>query len=667
MRKIAVCATALSVIQSLSAAVYEINAGAPGDISSAQYWQSYGYQLAPCAEDTVYLNLRATGPTFTSSEDMSIHDMKFGVSGSYIDLSGTSPEIRINAPSGGVGMQFEAAKAGFQVKGGTWYFVNKAHLYCGYYNEASKDKHIITFEETVVTNVNRFYGAFYDRETTVTIKNGTKVYADELRAVYGERTSNAVLRINSGSQMILSRRMVYDQLNKAYDYNTSEAGGNLLEMTGEGTLLSAKEPSFFGFMTPSNTWQASSKAKVDITALTVGSSSSCGNTIAFSGTGTVIRNGNVVLGESVQALGNRFELSDGVDSYNTGTYTIGKASEGNSMSITSAQANSGGYIIGELESSSNNALVVSGSSDVTIRSGHSITVGKEGSGNSFELRGGNLVFLEGGMIKIGAEAMSSGNVCRIVGETACVSSTAMLDPFGAGAHNVFSLEDGAKLGNRLNAVTASQYCTIRVKNAVLDTDKAGFIGSGTDASKGNRLEIVDGSVATFQSFSINSYDNGLIVSNSTFYADDPTRGIRLGYTTKGNETTPATVASNCMITVAGDAKIETTGYLECRNFSHLHFGVPETGWKVAPVQVALHTLFTKGTRLTIDCTRFAETVGGEIRLISSNGGFNTENLQNVLDDANSASDLPPGGRFMLSGNELVFRCPHKGRFTVVFR
>jgi hypothetical protein len=207
-----------------------------------------------------------------------------------------------------------------------------------------------------------------------------------------------------------------------------------------------------------------------------------------------------------------------------------------------------------------------------------------------------------------------------------------------------------------------------VKNAALDTKKAGFIGSGTDESRGNKLEIIDGSVATFQSFSINSYDNELIVSNSTFYADDPTRGIRLGYTTKGNETTPGTVASNCMITVVGDMpRIETTGFLECRNFSHLHFGVSEKGWKVAPVQVALHTLFTKGTKLTIDCARFAETIGGEIKLISSKGGFNTENLQNVLDDANSASDLPPGGRFMVTGNELVFRCPHKNRFTVVFR
>lgn len=649
----------------LRADTYTINSGTPGDISDVEYWKTFGYSSLPGVNDTVYLNLRAVDPTFTASNDMSIYNIKFGVSGAFIDLKKKSPEMKINAPDGKLGMDFEAKKSGYKISGGTWNFVNGAYLFCGHSNkDTHNDGHNITFDGAVVTNVNRFYGAFYDRSTTVEIINNAKVYAYELRGVYGKCTSNAVLKIAGGSKMVLGRRMVYDQLD-SYDPATSEAGGNLLEVTGAGSLLSAKEPSFFGFMMPSNTWNASSGARIDITALTVGKGQSCGNRIHFSGEGTVITNGNIVLGEEINGCCNTLTMSDGVDSYNTGSYTIGKASAGNRMSISSARLSSGGYIIGETVSSSNNVLDISENSIVSVRGGHSIIVGKAGSCNLFEFSGGNLNFVQNGMICIGAESTASGNVCRVHGASTRISSTGsmMYDPFGAGSHNEFILEDGAVLNNRLYMATNSTYCVLRARGAVLDvSQQPGFIGDGRTVSRGNKLELLEGSSASFKSFSITSYDNCLFVSNSTFSADDPDRGIRLGYTTD------TTTSSNCMISVAGSsAKVETTGALECRNFSRLHFLAPNEGWQTAPVQVDKVVSFAKNTRLSIQCGNFAENIGGVIKLIHAKQGFREDNLQNVLAAANSSPDLPTGGRFLVSGNELLFRCPHRGRFTVVFR
>ena len=179
-RSIVMFSVALTVISAL-ATVFD--ATSIGDISDGSFWTGLGYSGAPGAGDTVKLNARATNPTFTASADMSILDIMFNISGSYIDLSANNPTIRINQAADRRGMEFVAKSAGYRVTGGTWYFVNKAHLYCGQCGTSSYNNHSIEFNGTVVTNVGRFYGSYYDRNTQVTLSNGTRVYADNLYAV----------------------------------------------------------------------------------------------------------------------------------------------------------------------------------------------------------------------------------------------------------------------------------------------------------------------------------------------------------------------------------------------------------------------------------------------------------------------------------------------------
>ena len=80
---------------------------------------------------------------------------------------------------------------------------------------------------------------------------------------------------------------------------------------------------------------------------------------------------------------------------------------------------------------------------------------------------------------------------------------------------------------------------------------------------------------------------------------------------------------------------------------------------------ALSMSLGKNTQITIDCAAFAERHGGIVRLVKTDNGLQN-NVDSVIALANAAPNLPKGGRFLVDGNDLVFKCPRKG-LIVSFR
>lgn len=660
-RKIAPLAAALCAL-TCAAAVFD--GTVVGDIASASYWTGLGYSGQPGASDTVQINVRATSPTFTASADMSILDITFKVSGSYIDLSANSPTIRINQASNGRGMEFEARSAGYLVRGGTWYFVNNAHLFCGRCSTSSQDRHTITFDNTVITNVGRFYGSYYDRGTTVEMNNGTKVYASNFYGAYGKYASNSTFTVKGGSKLVSIDRMVYDQFSETFVPGVSEGGNNRLTVTGSGSLLKLGGSSLFGIAVPSNTLTVTAGATLETGSLTVGRGASIGNVILVEGSGTTANIGAITFGETAGCGESRLEFRNGANIYNTGSFTIGSAAASNTMVVASATTSSGDILLGGDAGSCGNSLEVSGSSDVTLRSGKSIVVGGAGACNRFDFTGGTVRFTGDGHVTVGRDATASNNVFRVVGASAVIADSASTkDLFGEGAGNAVLIEDGAVVGGfQLNAATMSSNCLIRVKNARFGKEgmvRHGSIGLGDDTTKshGNRMEVVDGAEAYFLSFSISSFDNGLLVSNATFSADDSTRGIRVGYTTGGS------TSSNCMVTIAGaSTRVVTTGTASFNNYSTLRFIVPENGWTTAPLAADKFSM-SKNSRILVDCAAFAERHGGNQTLISAESDLG-EHINTLV--AAASDSMQAGCKLYVAGNNLVLRTPRLG-FSVIVR
>ena len=595
-----VVALAISLDVAFGAIAATFKATTLGDISSAAYWSGLGYSATPGDADTVALAVRVAPNYFTVSADMSISDVSFQTSGAYIDLGDQT--IRLNAAAGTCGIEFQPRKSGFEVKGGTWFFANKAHLYCGRANGGTslQDNHNITFDGTTITNIGTFFGSYYDPQTTVTFKNGAKVYADTFSPVVGTSTSNATLTVRGGSKIIVSGAMVYDQLPSAFNPETSNAGGNSLVVTGSGSRIELWASSTFGNAIPSNT-------------LTVAA---------------------------------------GGDIYSK-TLNVGKnGSFGNAITVNDATMSSGDIVVGSGETSFGNILSVSGNSSVTLRNGTSLTVGGAGSGNTLDFMGGTIAFSGSGFLRIGSGTTSSNNMARISGGDAVIAAAPKtFDPFGAGHDNSFIIETGANVAFSCYAATNSSYNLMLVDNATFDTGAHGYLGFGSATSRGNKMVFANGAHATFKSFRICSYDNSLVVSNSTVVADDSERGICLGYSS----------ASNCSMTVAGErASICTTGLLTLDKLAHIHFCVPERGWSEAPVSAKAMSL-GKNSRITVDCALFAERHGGCVPLVKTETGLKN-NVESVVALANAADNLPPHSRFFVSADGLclMFRCPKRG-------
>jgi hypothetical protein len=648
----------------------DLPSGRP-DLASLDYWKQMGKDRLPQSADMVKLSGRATENPYCASDDLSIYNILFSVSGSYIDLTTDDGSIRtVTLNSSGNAMEFSSGSAGYRVKGGKWHLVNKGDVYCGRSNSTSQDRHTIEFNACIVTNADRFYGAYCDRHTIVNIVNGAEIYADGVYPSYGNYATNSRISVTGGSKLVSFGRMI--QGDGASE--VTEVGDNIVDVCGCGadgpkSLLNIDDKSILGHKVPHNTLQIRDGAKLESGAIFIGNQNAGHSSrIAVSGAGTEAYTGNLFVGNAEKAHGCGFFATGGVDWYSTGQLQVGVASCGNCAELSASTGSCGLVSLGVRESSSDNAMVLDSASKLVLRNGLMFEVGVTGSCNRVEIKGGSVVaFSDDGWFVVGKEASSTGNVLRMAGAGTTISFTNVdaFDPFGFGCGNSIVLEDDMVLnGGQYNFAFNSSANRFTVRNATLNSGMHSHMGVGkldNDGCRGNTLELLDGAAASFLSFSMSAFDNTLFVSNSTFYADDPSRGMRIGYLSSD---ALAGCASNNTVWVAGEsAGVETTGTLSFSNFSRLHFSIPRKGWSSAPVR-ALRMTCGANTVITADCEEFCNYTGGGIVLVETVNGIDDKRIDAVLATANAK--LPPNARFYVSGNNLMFRAPHvKGTVVVV--
>lgn len=648
----------------------EFNASVQGDVASLSYWQNLGYTSLPGSGDTLKLSGRATDPMYYASVDMTVFGVLFSTSGAYIDLTQSDGSLRtITLTSTGTAMEFPPKNSGFLLKGGKWMLANKGNVVCGRAKTSSQDNHNITFNGCVVTNANRFYGTYFDRDTTINIVEGAEIYAENLYPSYGNFATNSAIFVSGGSKLVSFSRMIQGDGFDANEDGALEVGGNLVDVSGEGTLLKIGDKSILGHKVPHNELRIRDGAKFESGSIFVGNMLGFNTSILLSGTGTDADTGGIFLGNETPSYNCGFSVTGGVDWYSSGQLAVGVASYGNYAEFSASTGSCGLVTLGEQATSSNNVFTVDSASELTLRSGTMFEVGVTGSCNRAEIKGGSIVkFSSKGWFTVGKEASSTGNVLRISGEGTAVvfPGNDPVDPFGAGERNTFILEDGAVLDGytQLEVASVSSNNRFTVRNTVFGMGH-GHLGQQSTASscRGNTFEVLDGAEVSFLSFSISAFDNTLFVSNSTFYADDPTRGMRIGYL----EDAYPDCASNSTVRIAGEkTSVVTTGPLTVNNHSRLHFSIPRKGWASAPVK-ALRMSFSANAGITVDCEEFCQYTGGGITLVETENGIDNKRIDQVLAAANAAEDLPPRARFYVSGNNLMFRSPHVKGTVMVLR
>ena len=94
------------------------------DLASLDYWQQMGKDRLPQSADTVKLSGRATENPYCASADLTITNILFSASGSYIDLTTDDGSQRtITLTTDGNAMEFSSGSAGYSI-GNQWKIVD---------------------------------------------------------------------------------------------------------------------------------------------------------------------------------------------------------------------------------------------------------------------------------------------------------------------------------------------------------------------------------------------------------------------------------------------------------------------------------------------------------------------------------------------------------------
>lgn len=584
---------------------------AVGDIASADFWrQNYGKSGAPGIDDTVELAKKATGPTFTVGSDLSINDIQFAASGAYVTLqSGVTVSLKAKTA-----MTFTTRNMGMRLTGGTWDFANTGNLYCGTARSTPVNNRTIQFMGgTTVNNVNAFYASFYDTLTTVSFEDASKLNTKDLWVSYGNTASNTVLKFIEGSVATVTGTFETDGLSDS-ETAVKGKGGTQLLVSGTDSAIrcTGSSTSHIGFKVPGNEVVVTDHAQLSLAdKLYVGNSAGSGDNAMTVSDGGSVSCGHFRIGMAAGADGNRVTVDNG-----------------------------------------------------TITGRGALVAGYASSGNRLKILNGSTVSCT--QLFLGQQATATNNEILISGARTYVSvSSGIYDPFGAGDGNALIVEDGASLSAAgFYVATNSANNVLRFRSAAFEPGSHFYLGFGAAASRGNRLEILDGATFAVNSFNLSSFDNAVVVSNGTLTAADASRGMRIGYVSAGM------VSSNCTVVVQGETpSLVSNGPISLGNDARLHFDVPADGYASAPITVAKKMTVGADTLFTASVEAFREKTGGKTVLVRTSEGITDSNDGRSVAAAIAASNalMPSRCRFKLSadGKELILRTPsHSGMLLI---
>ena len=528
----------------------------------------------PAPGDDGKIVLSEGNGTYVATDSVTCNQVVFGANNITLDLSADGGRV-ISIPSTVTadGLAFSARYYEAIVSGGIWDFGGNANLRVG----SSHHDHAITFTGTKVRNVNNVTIGDNRRNCKLSLSDGAGLSAGSMRIASGSNSGSCTFEILGGSTATIGGNLIFD------DGTSVGSGNNQLRIEGSKSSLSAPNASvMIGRGSSNDRMSVTGKGSVALQGLTVGGVLD----------GTVAKNTVLTVDDATLTT--------------TGNLTVGSGgSFGNRAEFTNATLSVKSIVVGSGASSTNNTLVLAGST--------SLTQSKAGDDPFF--------FGNGGENEV---VMTDGFQYALVGD----------DLMKASSKNMVRIRNGAK-------VTKTTIC---------------YFGTRDASSHDNTYSVEAGGTSVLYRVNFGGARNRIVVSNGVFeLTRNSTGALQLGYGTTDQVANPTV---GCELVLRGTKpQYKTTGetvvYGDRKGV--LRFELPAAALETVPMDCGTLTV-NEEAAIHVKCDDYLSYVGndrGNVILASASTAAKLSVHQSVLDAANN--DLPERCKLVVEGQKLILK------------
>ena len=523
---------------------------------------------------------------YAATADVVCTQVVFSANNISVDLSADGGKtISIPSTVTSDGFAFSERHFTASVLDGIWDFGGSANLKVG----SSHHDHAVTFSGTKVRNVNSVIIGDTWKRCKLTLEDGAELGVGVMRIANGSNAGQCTFEILGGSTASVVGNFIIE------DGTSVGAGGNLLSIAGTGSSLSAPNASVvLGRGCSNDRMSVTDKGSAALQSLTAGGVLN----------GTVAKNTVLSVDDATLTT--------------TGNLTIGSGgSFGNRAEFTNATLSVKSIVVGSGANSTNNTLVLAGSTTLT-----QTTPGDDPF--FFGSAGGNEV------------VMTDWFQYALTGD----------DLMKVSSNNVVRIRNGAK-------VTKSTIC---------------YLGTRDASSHDNTYSVEAGGTSVLYRVNFGGARNRIVVNDGVFELTRASTGaLALGCDTTDTAANPT---AGCELVLRGTKpQYKTTGetvvYGDGRGA--LRFELPAAALETVPMDCGTLTV-QEGAAIHVKCGDYLSYIGderGRVVLACASTAAKLTVPQTVIDATNA--ELPERCKLAIDGKDLVLTIRGNKGFVLTYR
>lgn len=570
---------------------------------------TYGLDAVPTGKWLVFDHSKVAGSTFVTSDDVSFSGFYFTLLGADVVTFDINPARTITLGSDGLKCFPNASNhQNVILTGGGTLDMGNGSLYAGCVNYVSANNSLVVSGGTTVKNALEVKVSYGATGNALQLDGGSK-----LTSTWFVPFENYSSIIAESNRLEIAGGSSIEWTPTATSSTIMHGKGNLLRVTGEGSLLQDTSRKIAIISGEDNVVRVEDKATATVGAL--------------------------YFGYSAGAAGNRLEVDSGSTMTVDGQIRI-NAGDG-------AQAN-----------------------DVFVGAG--ATLNAEGGYFQLEGDGHSTVTVSNGTFNTWNFKMLSGhNVIRLVGADAVWNT-----PTFSKAFNVFGTEswqfntfvlDGAKVEKYLSfgdSGLSYSDCELDIVNGGEITTGGFNFGGKVGTTDRNVLCVANGGKLTSGAESwISAADNTLLLSNGTVSVSGK---LRVG---QNNGSVDANANTNDAIVIRGSSsELAVTGELDLQHGARLCFELPQEGLAKVPVTIGSASI-SDDTVLSIDCSKVERNLSSRNFVLIESGEEMTWPASALAEVNAELQQIDRGYRVCLTadGKKLMLRIPGNGGLGITIR
>ena len=647
-----------------------------GDIATAEGW---GLDEVPSG--VVGFTL---GVPYRASQAVTFAGMQLsGSSGasSVFDLSSGSVTLNGNTATD---LQFMSSGLTAVMKGGSFAVGKGSQI--GYTSSVAGNTLVLDGCTFTHTGSTLMVGASTSSGNAVVLTNGASASLATLEICNNGGRGNR-FEVNAGCTVTTSGNVLSDSYGGKQD---TDDGLLLVRGAGASIATSNGRYLYIGYRHDNNTVTVADGGSLSIPGGTLefgvtsgtGGSSHCANGRLNVLNGATVSTYNLMMG--INSHGNTTVVSNAT--LNVGYATIVGSTGGTNRLVATGSSSTvvaARLRLGMDDGSDRNEVVVSDGAKLTAMSDFVV-----GSSTMFNEVVASNATLQVQSFVIGKYAAASNNAVRIKGPSAVLTQTrnswGQTDAngyFGCGANGLLELSDRCVVTSPHPAPVIgglSNGNVLRITGGAQATGSNPCVGraatANTDATTGNRLEVLDGAKYTVVRPYVKGVGNGIVVSNATLYTSNTqTNTVYIGCVESG-ELVGAT--SNNYLRLEGstpDVRLVSTGGYCIWNGSRVEFVLPPEPYAKAPLCGSqLHVDATSD--IVVDLSAVDATRHGKLRYPLFEVSVNNDALRNMLNaEALRRANARLAGKAVIAwegsgiGSKLVCTVKGNNGMVILFR